>query len=83
MKSKEALSKIKNILREDEFSWDYIEELEKIEEDLNVLEILKNKKVNVMVLDHLNNVKQYNEWRVNDRSLTEEEFKKLKEWVNG
>lgn len=46
-----------------------------------ILELLKKKQVNIWAINHYKNVKQYNDWRDNDRILTEEEFNILKEWT--
>lgn len=48
---------------------------------MNVLEILKKKRVNLWAISFYTNVSGYNSVRENDRKLTEEEFKLVKEWL--
>lgn len=49
--------------------------------DLEILELLKRKRVNIYLVEYFRNVKAYNELRNSERVLTEEEFIKIKEWL--
>ncbi|MBO7731967.1 MAG: hypothetical protein J6S67_05425 [Methanobrevibacter sp.] len=83
MRSKEELKDIRNAI-----SWTNIglEKIDIIERDLEVLEIVKNKRVNWFVLCDIPSVKNVNDY--NNYMMTEEEylsvteFDFLKEWLN-
>ena len=53
--------------------------VEDIEKTLKALEIIKEKKVNILLLELAENVDEYNERIVPNGRLTEEEFELLKE----
>ena len=55
------------------------EECRTIEKTLKALEIIKEKKVNILLLELAENVDEYNERIVPNGRLTEEEFELLKE----
>lgn len=55
------------------------EEIEQLKKSLEVLEIIKNKQVNVFVLLHSGNLKIYNDIVEDNRKLTQEKYDFLKE----
>lgn len=89
--SKEALVQIKNhlyaILKEEapELIHHYDNKFAIVEKDLEVLEILKSKKVPIDIvkncIDYNRGYKFYNIGWLQDRALTEEEYRKIKEWM--
>ena len=52
-----------------------------VEKDLKVLNILKNKLVNILAIIHFNKLETYNIACVKGRELTEKEFTLIKEWL--
>lgn len=85
MTSKEALEKIKklsiaympsNMCLEDK----YKEEFNEIQKDLQVLEIIKNKLVFPLALMSLP-YELYNNSVMKEQQLTQEEYDKIKEWL--
>lgn len=88
MTSKEALERIKNtiIVRRNYNRVVSIfnqEEIETIEKDLEILEILKNKVVDITILYFSTCIEVYNCGFANKPKfqLTQEEYTKLKEWL--
>ena len=52
-----------------------------VEDDLEILELLKSKHVDIAELKEDDNVLIYNTSMLNEDRLSEEEFKMLKEWL--
>ena len=59
----------------------YEEAKDILENDLEVLEIIKNKQVDIFWLNKCDTYTAYNSWMGLQRMLTEDEFNKLKEWL--
>ena len=78
MTSKGSLNNIKNILREDENIWEYNEDIEQIEKDLEILEIIKRKLIiatNYVSFIAYDNDEEYNkimEWVINEINKNKE-----------
>ena len=90
MTSKEDLIKLKEVFLEIKQWWlkDDKEKLTEWQEktfdnaikDLEVLEILKNKRVDISILALCGTVEEYNNAYI--RNLTQEEFDLIKEWLD-
>ena len=81
MNSKEALKKLSiQCLISNDIDGKCFEELSIIEEDLEVLEILKNKNVDVDLIKNIMKDNRKFECYPDD-NLTQEEFNKIKEWL--
>ena len=90
MTSKEALEKIKHIKignpKGCSILWDeYEKEISTIEKDLDILEIIKNKRVDVSFLSYARSLDEYNAFTYhgdeNDVILAQGEFDLIKEWL--
>ena len=87
MTSREAIAKL-NVLRsydtEKEKSEKYKECINAILPDIEVLEIIKNWKVDLKLISICNSYEEYNEhihWKeFDDRQLTKGDFNKVKKW---
>ena len=88
MTSKEALEQIifDAKLEKPIFSMYYKEFLKPIEKDLEVLEILKSNVVSLNMITIFETCEGYNDWAKEyhrySSLLTEEDFKKVKEWLS-
>ena len=87
MKSKQALNKISNhligILKLDapELIRLVIHYTNMVRKDLDILELLKSKHVDIAELKEDDNILTYNMSMMNQDRLNEEEFELLKEWL--
>lgn len=87
MKSKQALNKISHhligVLEVDapELIRLVIHYTNMVKKDLDILELLKSKHVDIAELKEDDNVTIYNMSMMNQDRLSEEEFKMLKEWL--
>ena len=84
MKGLEALKNIKREAGTPYFSTLYDidmwrEDFAIVEKELKALEIIKSKKVNVIIFQGCNDLKEYNKYLIKWKRLTEEEFILLKE----
>lgn len=80
MTSKEALNNIQYMLKQTGNLVFYKEETEVIGNDLEVLEIIKNKLVFPLALMSLP-YELYNQSVMKEQQLTQEEYDKIKEWL--
>lgn len=78
MKGLESLERIENEYSIDEAVF-YKKDFKQVRKELKALEIIKEKKVNILLLELAENVDEYNERIVPNGQLTEEEFNILKE----
>ena len=78
MNSKEALNNIKNLFIGSPIN--PTQQFEIIEKDLEVLEIIKKKNVATFLIPCCNNARDYSMKTSGFESLTDKEFKLLKEW---
>lgn len=82
MNSKEALEEIKDWLEYKDADWATIKYVEKIEKDLEVLQILKDRLPPITILrvmEYEGTYVLYNS--INSTSITKEEYELLKEWL--
>lgn len=88
MNSKEALEHIIFVAKLDKpissvYYQELIEAKEKIEKDLEVLELIKKKNVATFLIPCCNNAHDYSMKTIGFEPLTDKEFKLLKEWLEG
>lgn len=83
MTSREALNDLKERIIHPEYfgKSEMLDDLAVIEKDLEILELLKSKHVDIAELKEDGNVIIYNLSMMKQDLLTEEEFKTLKEWL--
>lgn len=83
MTSKEALNDLRERIIHPEYfeKNEMLNELTIIKKDLDILELLKSKHVDIAELKEDDNVKIYNMSMMQQDRLFEEEFKMLKEWL--
>lgn len=87
MTSKEALKILFDILCEREHTNSehnfWLKQYQTVEKDLDILEIIKNKRVDVSFLSKLKSLDDYNSFIFfeNDEILSQSEFNILKEWL--
>ena len=89
MTSKEALEKLNfECIRSNGIDDEYSKELKIVENDLEVLDILKKKGVAVgfiqlQIKENCGGVREYNDYIGEDKSLhlTADEYEKIKEWI--
>ena len=76
-KGLEAFDNIKDEMLE--WTEGYEEDLDIVEKELKALEIIKNKKVNVIILMGCDTIEEYNKHPLTWNKLTQEEYELLKE----
>lgn len=81
MTSKEALSYLDDIAHGREMKYDPHDLAMIIKQDLEVLEILKNKNVDIYLLGQFKNLKMYNDWVSPSKHLTKKEYDKVINWL--